>query len=296
MSAANEHMFNGQDSRQRVSIRDLAVIVIATMVCALVLRMFVMEVYRIPSASMEDTLLTGDLIVVNKLSYGIRVPSSVPFFPISLVPRYLLSLSNIRRGDVIVFELPGVVENGAQTTRAAFVKRCIGVHGDSVEIRNSRIMVNNREMIPPATVRSSSFHRASVGQRLFPAGSGFTEWEYGPIHVPGAGDRISLRPENLASWKRLIEGEGHRVDMNEEAILIDGHARDEYILTKNYYFVLGDNQDNSTDSRMWGFVCEDDIIGEALLVYWSSSPTDEFTGRTIPFRDVRWQRVGLLIR
>lgn len=296
MPSSASHTGSTDPTTSTLSARDIALVVVATLVCALVLRMFVVEAYRIPSASMENTLLTGDLILVNKVSYGIRVPSTIPFFPIPLDPGYLLSLSNIRRGDVIVFELPGVVDNGNPATEAAFVKRCVGIPGDTVEVRQARVLVNHREMIPPPTVRMQAYEHASFSSRLFPPGAGFTEREYGPLRVPMRGDRIDVRVNTLPEWQRLMEREGHRVDVSDNVVLVDGIARESYTIEKNYYFVLGDNMGNSTDSRVWGFVCEDDIVGEALLVYWSSAPEHDYTGRTQPFQNVRWSRVGSLVQ
>ena len=296
MTESGTHMVGRDGERAQLGIRDLLLVVAATMVCAFCLRMFVIEAYRIPSASMKNTLLTGDLILVNKLSYGIRIPSSFPFLPIPLDPSYVIPLSNIRRGDVIVFELPGIALSGDSDLQSAFVKRCVGVPGDSVEIRNSRIIVNGKEMIPPSTVRTPTFSRTALTAPLFPAGSGFTENDYGPLYVPRRGTSISLDRSTLRVWQRLIEREGHRVDTSGETILIDGIATEAYPLQNDYYFVLGDNLENSTDSRMWGFVREDDIIGDVLLVYWSSAPDNEYSNKTVPLRNIRWDRVGSLIR
>jgi len=294
MDDPNAHT-GDQKPQTRLSAAEITLIVLATLVCALVLRMFVLEAFRIPSASMENTLLTGDMILVNKVSYGVRLPSSFPFLPVRLEPRYLVSLSNIRRGDVIVFELPGLQIAGEPGEQSAFVKRCIGVPGDTVELHYSRILVNGRELLPPGTVRTPSFQRASVLDELYPRGAGFSVMEYGPLYVPGAGDEIPLDERTLPAWERVIEREGHRIDRTNGSILIDGVAADSYTLAKNYYFVLGDNLDNSSDSRMWGFVCEDDIVGEAILVYWSSAPINGYTGETRTFRNIRWDRIGSMI-
>ncbi len=275
--------------------RDVLLILLVTIVCAVALRLFVIEAYSIPSVSMENTLLPGDLILVNKVAYGLRLPASVPFLSIPDIPRYILPLANIRRGDIIVFSMPGGVEDGSITDRTTFVKRCIAVAGDTIEIRHGRVFVNRREMLPPPTVRTPSFQRISYSRPVFPDGAGFTAWDYGPLRVPRRGDVVSLTAESLAWWQRVLEREGHRVDLSGDAVLVDGIGTDSYELSKDYCFVLGDNLENSTDSRMWGFVCEDDIVGEAMLVYWSSSPDDD-GAEAYPFRNIRWSRLGQLIR
>jgi signal peptidase I len=136
-----------------------------------------------------------------------------------------------------------------------------------------------------------------MGPSLFPGSAGFTAGEYGPLYVPQRGARVELQAGTIDMWKGLLEREGHLVEVKGDGvILVDGVATSSYTITKNYYFVLGDNRDNSVDSRMWGFVCEDDIIGEALLVYWSSPPSDGYSGESHLFRNVRYDRIGTLIR
>jgi len=278
-------------------LREVLLVLGVTILCAVVLKTFFVEAYRIPSSSMENTLLTGDMILVNKFSYGLRFPSSFPFISGVHDAEYAFSFSRVRRGDVIVFELPRAEEPVGTYRRTAFVKRCIGIPGDTVEIRSSRIHVNGREMLEPRTVRTPVFHQTLDSRSLYPAGAGFTEWQYGPVYVPGRGDLITLEPGTMPVWRHVLEREGHRVDVTEEgSILVDGMGLKEYEVSRDYYFVLGDHRENSTDSRVWGFVCEDDVVGEALLVYWSSAPSDAYSGETDAFRNIRWDRVGGLVR
>jgi signal peptidase I len=94
----------------------------------------------------------------------------------------------------------------------------------------------------------------------------------------------------------LIEREGHTVRTEDDMILIDGTVTSTYLVHKNYYFVLGDNRDNSMDSRYWGFVPDDHLIGEALFVYWSWDTKVSVSNISEKLSTIRWKRIGTLIR
>lgn len=288
----------GQTLRAPLRLGDVIKVVLTTLICAVLLKSFVVEAYRIPSGSMENTLMAGDMILVDKLAYGLRTPSSLPFFPGIFTPGYLLSLDNVRRGDVIVFEFIDHDSAFGNRSRISLVKRCIGIPGDTIEIRRSRVFVNGKELLEPETVRPPQFEHTLMKADLFPDGYGFTEWEYGPLRVPREGDTIRLNADLVGEWRGILEREGHRVDqVDAGGFLIDGFVRETYVLENDYYFVLGDHRENSVDSRMWGFVCEEDIVGEALIVYWSDAATPEWTFNADASKPrIRWERVGTLVR
>jgi signal peptidase I len=273
---------------------DAALVGLATLLCALLLKVFVVEAFRIPSSSMENTLQVGDLVLVNKLAYGLRTPGALPFTSVPVAPAWLFSTRDVRRGDVIVFEFTLRTPDGLPADVLYYVKRCVGLPGDTVEIRSGQLYINGRELLAPSTALGPSFQAARSREARFPEGSGFTDRDYGPIRVPKAGDTVLLEPATSAMWLPLLQRDHRTVEFDAEGIVfVDGEPRTSVTLEQDMYFVLGDHRDNSWDSRMWGFVPHRDIFGEALLVYWSMREPEE-RGET--GGGVRWDRIGTLIR
>ena len=161
-------------------------------------------------------------------------------------------------------------------------------------------MVNGREVLLPSHAKSSmiagtlQFDAADTGQPSHPVIDGNN---FGPTIVPKKGDMIHLTPSTMVSWKNFIERERHNVEVSSGGLMsIDGVETSRYVVEQDYYFMLGDNRGNSLDSRFWGFVPNDHILGEALLLYWSWDP--ECTGDDAHNQSVsiRWNRIGTLIR
>jgi signal peptidase I len=259
-------------------LRDVFWILAATLGTAFFLKMFVLEAFRIPSASMANTLQVGDYLLVNKLSYGIRTPR---FEPISagVIPSFRLPFfRSIRRGDVVVFEYPGDRNEIHSNGSINYIKRCIGLPGDTIEIRNEVVWVNGLPINHPSA--SSP-----------PSPYSFVE-DFGPVVVPSKGMRVPLSDSTMDEWRTILVREGHSVAVNGDGVvMLDGDPADHAFITQNYYFVLGDNRTNSKDSRHWGFVPEQNIIGEALMVYWSWEPIRD--GNRM---HVRWDRIGAIIK
>lgn len=248
--------------------------------------MFVLEAYLIPSPSMEGTLLRGDYVLVNKLVYGLRTPRVIPFTSLHLPS---LSLPGLRRpepGDVLVFEVSADLSGASRDGSVTLVKRCIGGPGQTVEIRDGVALVDGlRREIPPPARRTATGGNANLRGENF-----------GPVIVPAKGSRLVLSPGTPGHWQRLIEDEGHVLGRaSDGSLLIDGQASSEYLVEKDYYFVLGDNLRNSLDSRTIGFVPEDRIIGKAFLVYWSSDTQMRRDGPGSLLASVRWFRIGTII-
>lgn len=274
--------------------------ILATLLVALLLKTFVLEAFRIPSGSMENTLQVGDFLLVNKLAYGLRTPRYLPMTSLAIPSISLPIFSGVERGEVIVFEFPGhydLTEGGEQLN---YIKRCIGLPGDTVLIRQSRVFVNGRELsLPPAAKLGDnggvfSWHR---GVRLVPDGRGYTENDYGPVVVPKRGDIVPLSRETIDDWKSLILRKGHRIHEEPDGrIMVDAELAQEYVVEDDYYFVLGDNRHNSLDSRFWGFVPDRFVIGEALMVYWSWDADLAMTNPWKKAKSTRWGRIGMLIR
>jgi signal peptidase I len=211
---------------RRSPFRETVELVVMALVLALFLRTFVVQAFRIPTGSMEDTLLVGDFILVDKVTYGARVDLAV-------VEGRLPGLRQPRTGDVVVFKYP------LDATKD-FIKRLIAGPGQTVEIRDRRIYVDGELMSEPP----NSKH---IDPRILPSSYSSRD-NYGPVTVP------------------------------------DGQ-----------YFFMGDNRENSKDSREWGFVPKDHIKGKALVIYlsWNPDPTVPWFNL---FAKIRWSRLFGVVR
>tara|TARA_R110002110_G_scaffold406421_1_gene626342 strand:- start:153444 stop:154283 length:840 start_codon:yes stop_codon:yes gene_type:complete len=181
-----------------------------------VLRSFLVEPFQIPSSSMVPTLQVGDYILVNKYTYGIRLP---------VVRTKVLDLNKPERGDVMVFFPPHMNET-------YFIKRVVGLPGDTVTYRDKQLFVN--------------------GERI----------EREPLAtLPGPNSRFQLGIESLGESEHLMQVDDARPRRDFSVIVKPGH-----------YFMMGDNRDNSSDSRVWGQVPEEDIVGKAFAIWmhWDS--------------------------
>ena len=256
-------------------IREYAKIAGFTLLVALFLRFFVIEAYRIPTASMEQTLYVGDFLLVNKFVYGARTPRYVPLTDVPLPSFTLPALKRPDRGDVVVFESPAWKEDPSNGI-TNFVKRCVGLPGDTVQIVHGFLSVNGKRVPLPPGAKQRKWIPSSPGYadpRIYPRGAPFSADEYGPVVVPWAGRVVTLSSHTIDSWSQLIGREGHTVNVKNDVVLIDGNPSQSYTVGENYYFMMGDNRSNSLDSRFWGFVPEHLIIGKAMLVYWSWDQT-----------------------
>ena len=284
--------------KEKSKLRDAAETIGLTVLAALFLKLFIMEAYTIPTPSMENTLLAGDFILVNKFIFGAKTPMYIPFTAVS-IPRFSLpGLMHPKTGDVVVFEFPG--SSGPYDGVENYVKRCIAGPGDTVVIKDKSVFVNGRQLpLPPrARIENTTIIPNGVRDyRIFPQGSAFNEDNYGPLVVPRKGESVHLAPESLEQYSELIEREGHSVGVNDAgAILIDGVASIAYQVQKDYYFMMGDNRDNSLDSRFWGFVPDELIIGKAMLVYWSWDVSSPDSGLDNKLTSIRWNRMGMIVR
>lgn len=208
-------------------------------VIVLILRAFIVEPFRIPSASMMPTLLIGDFILVNKYDYGIRLP---------LTDTKIISYKEPQRGDIIVFRYP-------EDPSIPYIKRVIGVPGDHIEYRNKIVYINGKEM--PQKVLGT----------YYTDGTGLNSW----------------LQENLGTVKHeILENPYRNLHNNVEGITVP----------KGEYFVMGDNRDNSEDSRYWGFVPEKNLIGKAFLI-WMNWRFKEIWD--IPSWSAKFNRIGTVL-
>ncbi|HEY6953349.1 MAG TPA: signal peptidase I [Bacteroidota bacterium] len=297
--AAPDRALSGENVDNKGYAEYIKVIVV-TLLIALVLKTFVVEAYRIPSASMENTLLVGDFLLVNKLAYGLRTPRYVPMTNVSVPTLTVPFFGSIHREDVVVFEYPGTIEEVKPLKAVNFVKRCVGLPGDTVRIVHGRVVVNGATVGLPQSAKPADGLRLWSGARrqtLFPPGLAYSEYDYGPIVVPKRGDSLHLDSDSFSRWKIFVEREGHRIHIdNDRRIFVDGKKTDTYVVERNYYFMLGDNRDDSLDSRYWGFVPDANVIGEAILVYWSWDPAIAVGTIMTKLGSIRWNRIGTIIR
>jgi len=232
---------------------------------------FIVQNTRIPKGSMEDTILVGDFVLVNKFIFGAQSPKYIPFTQIEIPHFRLPALREPRRKDIVVFEFPGMRDQIFADDRGVnYVKRCIGLPGDTIQVINKVVYVNHKQFwIPPNIKYLESIARPKdmVEPRIFPKGMLWNEDNYGPIIVPKKGYTIPLDVNNVEQWETTINrayGESV-VDVQNGVVTIKGKPVTSYTFDQNYYFMMGDNRDDSLDSRFWGFVPRNLVVGEAFI-------------------------------
>ncbi|MDR2389327.1 MAG: signal peptidase I [Tannerellaceae bacterium] len=370
------------------------------------INLFVLQMYQIPSSSLEKSLLVGDYLVVSKLSYGPRVPNTPLSFPLvqntlplintrSYVewPRWeykrVAGLGQVKRNDIVVFNFPagdtiafkqqnpdyytlvqqygkeyirmnkdlfGEVMYRPVDKRENYVKRCIGMPGDSLQVCNNQVYINgtpgenpqgmqynyyvetdgsllteehfrllgvskddrllaNPNVLPflgfpdqtthvyrlPLTqkalriveklpvVKKIVIEPDAFGGPTYPLDypTGWTRDNYGPIWIPRKGESVALTEQNLSLYHRCIRNyENNTLEVTDGKIYINGKEETSYTFRYDYYFMMGDNRHNSADSRSWGFVPEDHIVGKPVLV-WLSLDKDH----GLLSGGIRWNRM-----
>ena len=243
-------------------------------ISALILKSFFVDAFKIPSASMENTLLVGDYILINKAGYELKTPHYIPLINLWIPSFSLLRFNEPERNDVIVFKFPGYPNEFKPSENSSFIKRVIGLPGDTVLIKKEWVYINGLKISQPQNAilpYSKVDKKTIIDDRIFPPNKKWNNDNYGPIVVPEKGMTIKLDSKNIAVWQALIDREnGYKaVSVEGSVVNIDHKPVREYTIKKNYYFVMGDNREDSMDSRYWGFVSDDLIIGKAMMIYWS---------------------------
>ena len=238
---------------------------IVTVIMALFGMTFIVQAVKVPTGSMQNTITIGDHLLVNKFIFAPGKP--LPFLP----------QREIKRGDIIVFKYPGDPKNPEGDMRpdnlpykTNYVKRVIGLPGDHVEVRGDRVFVNGQELPE---------HRITA-----------IDHEDDP-RTPELENNQALKIENDPSRK---EDETYSVYYSQRP-LDSGFNK---TVPEGYYFVMGDNRNNSADSRVWGFVPRDLVVGRAMFVYWSYDESKPTNGNPLIdfFRNTRWNRTGTMIK
>lgn len=228
----------------------------------LVLRSFLFEPFQIPSESMMPTLLKGDFILVEKFAYGIKEP---------LNNGTLVETWHPERGDVVVFKYPN-------EPRIDYIKRVVGLPGDRVIYRNKELFIqpacNKQEPCPAIEKVDSRFMDKGTFQQQF---------------MP-----LDRYLEQLGSVSHQILRNPERIDAVPNYFHQEGNYPDEWVVPEGHYFVMGDNRDNSEDSRYWGFVPERNLVGKAVAI-WISFEFDRAPDSAVPGwipTGIRFNRVG----
>jgi len=349
--------------------------IVFAVIAATIIRLFLIEAYTIPTSSMEKSLLIGDFLFVSKVSYGPRIPNTPIAFPFAhhtmpltggksylewvKLPYYRLpGFSSIKNNDVVVFNYP-MEDFRPVDKRENYIKRCVGIPGDTLEVRGRVLYVNGKEAeMPPhmqygynvktdgsgfnpkvlrrlditeggrvsnqgdfsltmtedAVKQVKSFNnvtevtpaiarKGEYAEYIFPnsdrelksiQGKKFF-WNvdnFGPVWIPKKGETVPLTPETLPVYERAIAlYEGNDLKIEDGMVFINGVERTEYTFEMDYYFMMGDNRHNSADSRFWGFVPEDHIVGKAVFIWLSmDNMATSFSEK------IRWRRIFNVIR
>ncbi|MDO9043542.1 MAG: signal peptidase I [Desulfocapsaceae bacterium] len=203
-------------------VREYVEAIVVAVLLALFVRTFVVQAFKIPSGSMLPTLQIGDHLLVNKFSYGVKLP---------VTGTTLIHRQGPVSGDVVVFRYP-------RDRSLDYIKRVVAVGGDTLEVRDKQVFLNGKQVVNP--------HAHFTNRDIMSAGAGPRD-NFGPVTVP--------------------EGK---------------------------IFVMGDNRDNSYDSRFWGFVDLSDVLGKAMIIYWSWD-VDESLFSFRRFGSIRWDRLGRMV-
>lgn len=331
------------------------------------LKLYFFGMYVIPSSSMEQTLLVGDYLMVDRVAYGPKMPNTPISFPFvqhtmpftddtpSFVDWFhfdykrLWGYSEVKNMDVVVFNFPAgdtvalkwpastyydlvriygyesVWQNSKIMYRPVdkrenYIKRCVAVAGDSLYFANQTIYINGDAVqspdgvqydyaveqngLPPYVATMTAAQKVALDasgaivmramyeiepDAMFPHREDLYPWtkdNFGPIWIPKKGVKIDLTMDNLPLYDRIIKNyEGNSLSVSDSTIYVNGAVATSYTFKMDYYFMMGDNRDNSADSRYWGFVPEDHIEGRASFVWLSITPGESiFTG-------IRWARM-----
>jgi signal peptidase I len=322
----------GEGKPQKSKLREWGEALAFALIVMLIVRTIFFDLFRIPTPSMEKSLLVGDYLFVSKLHYGTRMPLSVgvPFTQVYLrgaeLPYWRLpGFSSVQRYDNIVFNWP--VEDRPVDRKMHYIKRVVGMPGDQFEIRDKALFANGEaiEMLPtmqqwwlvtlsdqrvrlsearlrdleitdvrglaradqvlmsatldavreveswPYVDSVAPFIDRDTSRPLYPQGVENSLDNYGPIVIPARGETITLTAENWNAFEPVLRRfEGRTVRrLADDVFEIDGERTNQYTFRQDYYFVMGDFRDNSEDSRFWGFVPMDHVVGKAVMVYFS---------------------------
>ncbi|ELR68680.1 Signal peptidase I [Fulvivirga imtechensis AK7] len=371
-----------EDRKPKSKTREWVDAIVFAVIAATIIRWLLMEAFTIPTPSMEKSLLVGDFLFVSKFHYGTRTPATPLQVPLThqkiwgtnipsyldwiQLPQYRLpGITEVKRNDVVVFNVPGIEENNFEERdknkwidypvdlKTNYIKRCVGLPGDVIEIADKQVIVNGQAIDNPEKMQFSyvvlsdtrisdrvlenlnitkpegvdprkngvyqlfyltneeaeklkaqpfvkevtpykSLGKGEWEPRIFPNDQALFPWNgdwYGPLRIPKEGETIQINKENLITYGKIITRYEHNDDVKitDDKLFIDGKEVREYTFKQDYFFMMGDNRHNSLDSRYWGFVPEDHIVGKGFFIWLSLDPNESF------FSKIRWRRFFNLI-
>ncbi len=269
-----------------------------TLIVVLFIQSFFIQGYSTPTGSMLNTILIGDKMFFNQFLYGGSTPRNIPFTEIKLPYIQLPAIRDPKRGDIVNFEFPGNREEVVPSMNVQYLKRCVGEPGDKIEVINQVLFVNGEKFpLPEAGILAPKPNpKNMVNPMIFPKGKLWNEDNYGPLVIPKKGDVINLTKGNYIEWDTFIKREGHKTEIKGDQITIDGQPANTYTVEHNYYFMMGDNRNNSLDGRFWGFVKREAIIGKAWFTYFSWNSEIPFSDFGRLLGSIRWDRIGKPIK
>jgi signal peptidase I len=363
--------------KKKSAVREWTDAIVFAVIAATLIRTFFIEAYVIPTPSMERSLLVGDFLFVSKVNYGARTPITPIAFPFAhhtmplintkaywdgiKLPYYRLpGLSDVKRGDVVVFNYPMDADSPLYRPvdkRENFIKRCQGIPGDTLSVVNAQVYIGSKtaqnppegqidytyttsgidlnpqilsdlhisiyegNVNPTMTAEAAKTLKGysnikSLTPRITPRGAADPQspvyptnqqhavgppnlmlngrqpdykWNvdnYGPIIIPKKGWTVKLDSTTYPLYERCISVyENNKLAIKGNDIFINGKKTDSYTFKMNYYWMMGDNRHDSDDSRFWGFVPEDHIVGKALFIWMSWDDNGSF------FSKIRWSRL-----
>ena len=316
-----------KESKIYKEFRSLTILVII----AFLLKATLVEAYIVPTGSMENTIMTGDFLIGSRFVYGMRTPDwvGIPYTDIGFDVPYLVfpKFRDAKKGDIIIFKYP-------RDTHQKYVKRCIALPGDTLEIKSRKVYVNNKEYVTPEYGKYvSRMNAESWSNPTIFLGNKGNKDHFKPIRIPKKGDVIPVNPNNAQLLLHLMVLDGHKIKivngsneyfftmtdpenlirrkkdhsfLNEYypignkinpwmqnlpngELYIDNQLINDiklYTVKQDYFWAMGDNRDDSYDSRFWGFVPRKYLLGEALFVYMSLDFKSKFP---------RFNRIGTIL-
>jgi len=363
-----------RDLQSKTAAGEWASSIVFAIIAATLVHTYVMQPYTIPTSSLEKSLLVGDFLFVSKFHYGARTPmttiaapmvhDSLPFIktksylqkpqlPYFRIPGF----QDIKRNEIVVFSWPvdtvrffrddsGIHAHKPVDKKSNYVKRCVGVPGDSLQVIDGYVYINGTRTKLPYRAKPQYFHTVvatsdfnpysltsryestelgrmqngdftvnltdanavklrknpliksvtknlslagTYDKRVFPHSPQYT-WStdnFGPIYIPEEGKTVALNPASIPFYKRIIEEyEGNNFLIDGDTYYVNGKAVTEYTFKQDYYWMMGDNRQNSEDARAWGYVPYDHIVGKPVFIWFSW----DSNGKGLANK-VRWDRV-----
>lgn len=261
-------------------------------------QVFLFASFRIPSDSMEPELIEGDAILIWKPTLGARLFNLQAAMQIKQVDIHRIpGFRKVKRNDVLVFNFPhpnGWDKIGMHILKY-YIKRCVGLPGDTLSIQQGIFKVNKINT-PLGNIESEE----KIGQTIpedFPKGVYHSypfdptfNWNiqnFGPLYIPKAGDQLPMNRNNYLLYHKLIAWEQKtKIEYKDSIVFLNDKQIEDYCFQKNYYFMAGDKGMNSQDSRYWGLLPEEYIVGKATLVWKSVNPYN---------KEIRWDRLFKII-